>query len=98
MSFEEKLKVPKLPVVECPHCFIPILLTETNTRRVYSFMAKPHEHLDCLQFGRMLKRLNPYTVAKLKLYVKKNIPVNGEPIKTLSNQKEFADILLQLKK
>lgn len=101
----EKLDVPKWPVVECPHCLIPILLTEENKnkRRVKTFMAQQHEFLECLQFGRMMRKLNPYSIAKFKLAMKNlneigEIGGNGGTIESHNNPDQIADILLHLKR
>lgn len=103
MISEEKLKIPKLHVIKCPRCYVTILLPDNHsTKRAYNFIAKPHERLDCLQFGRMMGKILPYKVDEIKLYVQRNIKKRGneenkKPIETHSNQEEFADMLLQLK-
>lgn len=92
------LEVHNLPVLECPHCFIPVLLTEKNSRKAKNYMAKPHEPLDCLKFGRMLRKLNSYSVRLIKPHLSKMLKQSPDFLKIDNpNTDNFADILLQFK-
>lgn len=63
-------------------------------------MAQQHEFLECLQFGRMMRKLNPYSIAKFKLAMKNlnETGGNGGTINSHNNSDQIADILLHLKR
>lgn len=65
-------------------------------------MAEPHEPLECLKFGRMIKKLKPESVAIFKPYATRILKmkgVNEEKSQTETDliSPNYADLLLELK-
>jgi len=100
-SERTKNKLRSWPVVECPHCHVPIVLNESNSRKARNFLIHPHEVLDCLKYGRVIKKMSADSVAQLKPIISRVVKGLSSIIETPKyehpNTKEFADILLQLK-
>jgi hypothetical protein len=44
----------------------------------YNFIARPHKPVDCIQFGRMLRKARDTTVARTISYVQANWPIKKE--------------------